>query len=222
MPTSLHPQALSTAVREQTAQAHEAAEHATFMHRLLEGSVPHEAVVDYTAQLWWVYQALEEAVYAARGTSIAQTIHDPRLERTERLVSDLTALCGPTWRTKVEILPATENYAQHLRVLAASPRQHAPRIAAHHYVRYLGDISGGQVIARRLQERYGLPAEALSFYDFADIGKIPPYRSAYRSHLDALELSPQQRADFLEEACSAFAANTAVFNELGGLYPAAA
>ena len=90
----------------------------------------------------------------------------------------------------------------------------AARVIAHHYVRYLGDISGGQVIAARLASFYGIDSEALKFYDFAAIGKIPPYRANYRRQLDQLLLTEEQRVELIEEAKEAFALNTAVFMDL--------
>lgn len=42
---------------------------------------------------------------------------------------------------------------------------------AHAYVRYLGDLSGGQFIRRRIAKAYGLEDSAgVSFYDFKKLG----------------------------------------------------
>ena len=45
----------------------------------------------------------------------------------------------------------------------------APRLIAHAYVRYLGDLSGGRIVGRILARSPGLGPEALSFYDFPGI-----------------------------------------------------
>ena len=100
-----------------------------------------------------------------------------------------------------------------VRRLAADPI--AAAVAdAHHYVRYLGDIAGGQVIARMLSTAYGLSSEELNFYDFSAVGKIPPFRAAYKAALDSLDLTPAQREQLLRSATGAFAHNQAVFREL--------
>ena len=85
---------------------------------------------------------------------------------------------------------------------------------AHHYVRYLGDISGGQVIAARLGALYGIDPDALNFYDFTAIGKIPPYRNGYRQRIDEMRLAEAERAALISEAQAAFAFNSGIFAEL--------
>lgn len=45
-------------------------------------------------------------------------------------------------------------------------------LLAHSYVRYLGDLSGGQVIRRRVTKAYGLDenGRGTQFYDFKQLG----------------------------------------------------
>lgn len=84
---------------------------------------------------------------------------------------------------------------------------------AHHYVRYLGDLSGGQVVATHVRRHYGL-TDGLTFYDFTEVGKPKPYKDDYRAALDGLPLTSDQRGSVLAEAVEAFRANQAVFAEL--------
>lgn len=57
-------------------------------------------------------------------------------------------------------------YLDRLRELGAS-QQTAPRLLAHAYVRYLGDLSGGQIIGNRLRKAYGLEGlDGRRFYYF--------------------------------------------------------
>ena len=75
-----------------------------------------------------------------------------------------TALGAPAPRGLAE-------YTSRLRALA-SARDPAP-LLAHAYVRYLGDLSGGQVIRRRVARAYGLEDDGgagVSFYEFAKLG----------------------------------------------------
>jgi heme oxygenase (biliverdin-producing, ferredoxin) len=63
------------------------------------------------------------------------------------------------------------DYVLHLQELSESEDPSA--LLAHAYVRYLGDLSGGQVIRRRVVKAYGLDAESglgLSFYSFKQLG----------------------------------------------------
>ena len=88
-------------------------------------------------------------------------------------------------------------------------------------MRYLGDLSGGQIIARRLRDHYGIDGEGAAFYDFSALGKIKPYRDAYRERLDALELHDDVRDRVLAEAVLAFRLNTALFRALDERHRAA-
>ena len=205
---------LSVALREATARAHEHAENSAFMQRLLSGELNKSAVADLAGQLWFVYGALENAVRSVATTPIAGAVADPRLERRQALEADLKVLVGENWRGEIRILPATRTYSARLEEIVGKPVE----VVAHHYVRYLGDISGGQVIAARLGAHYGVPPEALNFYDFTSIGKIPPYRAGYRERVDSLELTVEQREVMLSEAERAFNFNSGIFAELGRLY----
>ncbi|SDS27347.1 heme oxygenase (biliverdin-producing) [Corynebacterium timonense] len=204
---------LSAALRDETATAHHDAENTDFMSALVRGELPRDGVVDLTAQYWFVYSALEEAVRRLPRDPVFAAIADRRLERVPALEADLAHLLGPEWRSAIVPTRATLAYAAQLDSFGPDD---APAIVAHHYVRYLGDIAGGQVIARMLSANYGLDAQALNFYDFSAVGKIPPFRARYREALDALELTDAERARLIGAAKEAFALNQAVFTELQG------
>lgn len=201
---------LSAALRDATAAVHTRAENSSFMQRLLSGQLTEAAAADLAGQLWFVYDALENAARSVANSPIAGAVADPRLERRDALEADLELFIGEDWREKIQALPATAAYVARLEEIAGKPVE----VVAHHYVRYLGDISGGQVIAAMLRSHYGIPAGALNFYDFSAIGKIPPYRNGYRERVDGLALNNDQRATLLTEAEKAFNFNTAIFAEL--------
>ena len=87
-------------------------------------------------------------------------------------------------------------------------------LSAHHYVRYLGDLSGGQVIGRMMQRHYGVSDECVTFYRFAEIPKTKPYKDNYRAALDALPIDAADRERLLAEATDAFLLNLNLFNAL--------
>lgn len=203
---------LSVNLRDCTTVAHEGAEQSPFMSHLLEGRLPREGVIDYTAQLRYIYLALERAVRAVAHLPRMAVIADSRLERLSAVEGDLYELAGPEWLNHVAPTPATESYLRHLDALAAAGDELG--LIAHHYVRYLGDLAGGQVIARRLREYYGVSEQGVGFYDFAAVGKIKPYRDSYKQRLDSLELAGEELAPMIAEANRAFGLNGAVFNDL--------
>ncbi len=86
---------------------------------------------------------------------------------------------------------------------------------AHHYTRYLGDLSGGQAIGRILARTYELDRpEGVRFYDFPAIPKPKPYKDGYRARLDALPLDEDEKAVVLAEVKATFDLNGALFAEL--------
>ena len=55
---------------------------------------------------------------------------------------------------------------------------------AHHYTRYLGDLSGGIFIGRVMQRRFGFDTNGIGFYLFADIADPRAFKDVYREQLD--------------------------------------
>ncbi|MCK7641860.1 biliverdin-producing heme oxygenase [Corynebacterium sp. P6145] len=205
---------LSKALKSSTADAHKSAEYSTFTQDLMAGKLTVADFIALQEQSWLFYRALENAARAVADDPIAAAIVDPALERVPSIEADLDALHGTTdWREKVTALPATEAYVASLNEIADDAD--APGLIAHHYVRYLGDLSGGQVIARMMQRHYGLGPEVLSFYRFAGIPKVKPYKDSYRAALDSLPLEASDRERLLDEACAAFLFNFNLFADLG-------
>lgn len=199
---------ISQRLREATAVAHQQAESATFIDDLLSGRLDADQYGRLAAQLYFVYRALEEVGTALAGDPIAGAVLDDRLRRTERLRSDLVAL-GIDPET-ITPLPAVERY-----VAAIEATVHEPaRYIAHHYTRYLGDLSGGQVVAHRMREHYGLDASTLSFYSFDGIDKLKRYKDAYRDRIDALDIDESGVDNLVAEAISAFELNQELFADL--------
>lgn len=205
---------LSVELHAATAQAHADAEYSPFITRLMGGEGSLSDFAALTAQLYPVYTALERAMDAHAAHPAIASLHDPALIRTPHLAADLGVLYGPEWSSwaaagGIPTLSATRAYVERLQVVSV------PEVLiAHHYVRLLGDLSGGQVIARLVARHYGVPDDALSFYRFEGIPKTKPYKDAYRAKLDALKLDRATRALVVAEAIEAFRLNQALFADL--------
>jgi len=194
-------------VRAATAEDHRNAETRGFITRLMGGELSLDDYTRYLAQFAWVYEALEE-----RGIREGDgEVFDPKLARLAAIESDLAALGAADWRETHPALPATAAYAAHLRAVSDDD----VRYLAHHYTRYLGDLSGGQAIAALVGRHYGATAEQLSFYDF-DLGDEGPvrYKRRYRDAMNALALDPVQVDALIEEAKASFRLNGAIFEGL--------
>lgn len=207
----------STRVRRATMVEHREAETRGFISRLMGGSVPLPGFATLTAQYLAIYRELEAASARMRAEAgFAATFADPALTRVPALEADLTHLYGADWESAVTILSSTQAYAARLRDLAATSPVH---FIAHHYVRYLGDLSGGQMIGRKLSTVYGLGDAGTAFYRFDQIPDARAYKIEYRAKLDALDLPEAQAAALVAEAQQAFRYNGDIFVELGTRYP---
>lgn len=191
-----------------TDDAHSAAEQASFVGKLLAGTESTEAYTRMIGQYLPLYDALECAVRQVHDEPPLSAFYDERLARTSAIRHDLTRLEGPTQHAE---LRSTTEYVERLGALAA--QQDATRILAHHYLRYLGDLSGGQVIGRLVQRHYGVRDEALTMWDFTAIGKTKPYKDAYRAKLDT-EISADQQVVFIDECLQGYRLARDLFENL--------
>lgn len=203
--TASHSLPLSRLLREGSQVEHQAAEGSSFMHELLAGRIGPRGYADYLARLQRVYAALEAVGRALSGSAVVDAVLDPALERSDAIRDDVAY-----WGRGDAATPATDAYVARIEVM----RDHPARFVAHHYTRYLGDLSGGRAIGRILGRTFGLESCGLAFYEFAAVPKPKPYKDAYRSRLDALDLSPHDRLDVLEEVRLVFGLNGALFAEL--------
>ncbi|MGK8506331.1 heme oxygenase (biliverdin-producing) [Nocardia asiatica] len=210
----------STQIRTATAHQHAEAENSRFMSDMLGGSLGVDSYHRYTGQLWFIYRALERRWETLADDPVAGPFIRPELARTAELERDLAHLIGSDWRTGLEPLPATAAYAERIDECA---RDWPAGYIAHHYTRYLGDLSGGQVIRGTAEKLWNLPhrGDGVRFYVFDGVGNPAAFKREYRSLLDRLPLDDLQRRRVLDEGRRAFAMNTAVFEELAEEFPAA-
>ncbi|PJI93726.1 heme oxygenase (biliverdin-producing) [Luteimicrobium subarcticum] len=205
---------LSLLLREGTREEHERAEASGFVGSLLEGRLDVAAYADLAAQQLAVYRALEtESAVAVQDPRGANLVFD-ELTRTPSIERDLDFLLGPDWSERITLHPATLEYVTHLQGVGAD----LPRYAAHAYTRYLGDLSGGQIIKRMLERHYDLGPAGLAFYTFDEIPKAKPFKDLYRERLDALALTADEADRAVDEACVAFRLNAAMFADLGTVH----
>jgi heme oxygenase len=203
------PATFCATIKERTAAAHERAESQGFIRSLLSGELNVRSLVLLLEHLEPVYEELEGRLrMASQDPSVALFDHR-RLDRRPRLREDLRRLGR---RTTASPGPATLEYVRVIRASAASPQ----RLLAHHYTRYLGDLAGGQVIARLVERHYGVSGAHLTYYDFSDLGDLVHYRKQYRALLDLLPWSPAEQAEFIAECEVAYDANSRLFAELAG------
>jgi heme oxygenase len=195
----------SVAMKEGSAAEHAAAEHSPYVSELLGGRINRQGYADYLLRLRMVYEALEAAVRTRHDDPLVAAVYDPALERLTAIDADLE-YWAPGAAREIDS-PAAAAYRDRI---TGSPWGGA--LVAHHYTRYLGDLSGGQVIGKSLNRTFGLEGAGLAFYDFPMRSK--PYKDAYRSRLDNLGLDTDRIGRAVDEVRMAFNMNQALFNEL--------
>jgi heme oxygenase (biliverdin-producing, ferredoxin) len=208
--------ALSAAMREGSMAEHQAAEDSSFMSELLGGNVNERGYADYLLRLRVAYAAMEELVRAHRDDAGVAAVHDEALERLAAIDADLDHWLGGADADRSVDSPAAAAYAQRLREAAA---EWPTLLVAHHYTRYLGDLSGGQAIGRILDRTFELDGAGIAFYDFPEIEKPKIYKDGYRARLDALGLNADEQERVVSEVKTAFRLNQALFAELGERLP---
>jgi heme oxygenase (biliverdin-producing, ferredoxin) len=211
----------STVIRTASHEQHMEAETSTFMSDLLGGRLGVDAYARYTEQLWFVYEALEAGAERLASDPVAGPFIRPELFRLASLERDLAHLRGAEWRTGLSALPATRAYAR--RVRECADRWPAGYVA-HHYTRYLGDLSGGQIIRDKAEKTWGFAkrGDGVRFYVFEGIANPAAFKRGYRELLDGLQADDLEKQRIVAECRRAFALNTAVFRALGEEFPLSA
>ena len=197
-------QGFAAVLRERTSVVHRQAERSGFIADLIRGRATRAGYALFLRNFVPVYDALEHALDGQDG-ALFGAFADRALRRGGNLRDDLAAIAGPRWEDDIAVLPAAEDYAYAVRAVAADPR-----LVAHAYARYLGDLSGGQILKPVLARTLGLSPEALTFYDFPAIADLDAPKAAMRRALDSVDPESQVAEDIAEEAIAAFHHNIAV------------
>lgn len=201
----------SQELRERTRSVHEESEGATFMQDLMSGRGSREDYVHLLSQHYFVYEALEEAASWLAEDPVCALFITSKLTRLPAIEADLEFLIGPTWREQVHPLPSTLRYTARIREVGAT---WPGGFIAHHYTRYLGDLSGGQIIRTLLQRQYGFETNGVGFYLFNEIAKPKVFKDVYRAQLDAVDWSEEERSRVIDEVALAFQFNSQLFDDL--------
>lgn len=205
------PISFSTALRERSSGAHSGSEGAGFMSDLIKGDGTREDYIALVTQHWFIYEALEGAAERMRRDPLAAVFISDRLTRLPALAADLEFLVGPDWRETIEPLPTTQRYVDRINQVGAT---WAGGFVAHHYTRYLGDLSGGLFIGKLMQRRFGFDTNGIGFYIFADIADPKEFKEVYREQLDAAPWDEAEKERVIDEVLLAYQFNTELFEDL--------
>lgn len=196
---------LSVRLPRATRELHARAERAGVMRRLLEGRLERARYVRFLASLHAIYDALEAALAEDRVRAVAPM---PALRRAEALRRDLEDYGSDPRSAQPE--RAAVDYASRLAQLA---REDPALVAAHAYVRYLGDLSGGQILRNIVERRLAPgPGRGVAFYNFGGEDDVDRAKASIRDALDALPAASHDAV--VAEARGAFVRHVDLFEAL--------
>ncbi|XP_041838994.1 heme oxygenase-like [Melanotaenia boesemani] len=204
---------LSEQIKKVTKESHVRAENTELMLSFQRGMVSLPQYKLLLCSLHEIYLSLEEELDRnATHPGVAPIFFPAELARLESIEKDLEFFYGHDWREKIVVPAATKRYAHRLRQIG---RENPELLVAHAYTRYLGDLSGGQVLGRIAQKSMGLKgSEGLSFFAFPGVSSPNLFKQLYRSRMNSVELTEEERNGVLEEAVRAFELNIQVFEDL--------
>jgi len=195
-----------------TATMHRRVERTAFMAGLLRGQVDRRRYAGLLHNLQALYAALEDALTRHAATPGVAPVVMPELFRGRALVADLQALAGDSSWTHAPLARATRQYVERLQELSAAKPS---LLVAHAYVRYLGDLNGGQALRRVVARSLGLAGSTGTlFYDFGDSATQQRLVQRFRAGLETVAAQLKDTHALTDEALSAFERHEQLFEEL--------
>lgn len=160
--------------------------------------------------LYYTYTAMEEEIEKNKDHPHFAPLYFPaELHRHEALARDLEYFYGPEWQSLIKCSQTTQRYVDRIHQVG---QEDPVLLVAHAYTRYMGDLSGGQVLKKVAQRALKLPStgEGLEFYQFDSINSAKEFKQLYRSRMNELELHLDIKKKLVEEAVRAFQFNMEV------------
>jgi len=205
---------LATQLREGTKTSHTMAENVGFVRCFLRGVVEKNSYRKLVADLYFVYSAMEEEFERLQEHPVISKIYFPLLHRKASLEKDLQYYFGSDWKNTVKASRPAQKYVARIHEVA----QESPELlVAHSYTRYLGDLSGGQILKKIAVNAMNLSeGQGTAFYEFPEIEDEKAFKNRYRSAMDELPIDQATADRIVDEANDAFGRNMEMFKELEG------
>lgn len=205
---------LSTKLREGTKKAHTMAENMGFVRCFLRGVVEKNSYRKLVANFYFAYTAMEEELERHQHHPVVSKVYFPALHRKATLEQDLAFYFGPTWREQIAATTAGQAYVDRIREVSNTQPE---LLIGHSYTRYMGDLSGGQILKGIAERAMSLTdGQGTAFYEFDQIPDEKAFKAAYRESLDSAPVDETMADRIVAEANDAFGLNMDMFQELEG------
>nr|YP_009399733.1 Heme oxygenase [Digenea simplex]ARW69552.1 Heme oxygenase [Digenea simplex] len=203
---------LAQQLREGTTKSHSMAENVSFVKSFLGGVVDKKSYRKLIANLFFIYNSIEKEIEANKDNEVVKAIYFPELYRRDSLIKDLVYYYGEDWSNLIQPSSATQIYIDRIHKIGSNNPQ---LLIAHSYTRYIGDLSGGQILKKIAKNAMQLPNNSgTAFYDFDLISDEELFKDQYRSSLNKIPLTKTQIEHIISEANIAFNLNMKIFQEL--------
>jgi len=190
---------------------HQLAERSGIMRDILHGQVGPDVYCMLLRNLQPIYAALERELDRHAQSPAIAPVWFPDLYRCPALEADLRYLHGDRWGA-LPLSSATRDYCARLGNIS---RDRPASLAAHAYVRYMGDLSGGQILNGIIARALALRDErGTAFYRFGNGTDTAAMKERFRAGLDALPADAAALDAITAEAVSAFGRHVELFEEL--------
>lgn len=150
-------------LKDLTHEAHQNAERQEFVKILFSGSIPPKLYATYLKNQHPQYEILEVCAMA-HGLLNGM----PDIRRAPAILADYQELWDE--EDAPQLCPVVDDYIKYILSIKSDPK----RLMAHLYVRHMGDLAGGQMIAKRVPG-------AGKYYQFAEPEAL---KTAIRATLD--------------------------------------
>ncbi len=204
----------SKQLKEGTKKSHSMAENTSFVASFLRGVVDESKYRQLVANFYFIYHALESEMDNNKDNPFVGPMRLNGLTRHDALVKDCEYFYGSDWRDKIYPTEETQKYVNRIHEVA---KNNPELLIAHHYTRYMGDLSGGQILKGIAQKALNLKEDGLAFYEFPEINDKKMFKDSYRRVLDTMVPATQKDVDsVVVEANYAFRLNMYMFEEIQG------
>eukprot|EP01083_Nonionella_stella_P221272 790720_1 len=208
---------LSNALKTGTQESHSAAESVHSVKEFIKGNIDRDLYSILILNLFYLYERLEKLLDDHAPHEFSKLHFPKELKRTETLREDVDFFLGDVdvlkQQQKSKPSPATLDYIRRVEEISETEPL---LLLSHAYTRYLGDLSGGKVLARVAKRAMNLQGgdDGLAFYNFEHIPSAKVFKDGYRKALDDLDLTDGQIQRLVAEANVAFVLNMRIFEEL--------
>ena len=173
-------------------EEHKNAERQEFVKTLMSGTIDKELYATYLYNQLQCYAELEK--WGHHNGLFRHTTNLPRAEYLHRDYLKLWTDVG----MPPEITESTKEYVEHIKTITDEPE----KLYAHVYVRHMGDLSGGQMIRKKVPVK--------RYYDF--LGKGKEYKRIVKEIIN--EYLNTYQINVMAEVTYCFESATELFKEM--------